>query len=237
VGARAKRSRDIWGGSVDLFPAWHAAVAPHCYRGQSRRMNQAALLHDLTALVQVVLIDVTLAGDNAVVVGLAVAGLPAKQRRPAIVLGIAAATAIRVALGTVALELLAVIGLLLAGGLLLLWVCWRMYRELRGRQKRGGAGMPHKTLRQAVVQIVLADLSMSLDNVLAVAGAAFGTPWVLVAGLVLSVVLMGVAANLLANVLERQRWIAWAGLLIVLYVALHMIWDGSVEIAHAVAAH
>jgi len=195
-------------------------------------MQDATLLHDLTALAQVVLIDITLAGDNAVVVGLAVAGLPPKQKRPAIILGIAAATAIRVALGTIAVELLAVIGLLLAGGLLLLWVCWRMYRELRGRHPRA-AGGPQKTLRQAIVQIVLADLSMSLDNVLAVAGAAFGSPWVLVAGLVLSVVLMGVAANLLANVLERQRWIAWGGLLIVLYVALHMVWQGGFEVAHA----
>ena len=186
--------------------------------------------HDLTALAQVVLIDVTLAGDNAVVVGLAVAGLPPTQRRPAIILGIVGATAIRVALGTIALTLLAVMGLLLAGGLLLLWVCWRMYRELR-RHHPQTASAPRKTLRQAIVQIVLADLSMSLDNVLAVAGAAYGSPWVLVTGLVLSVVLMGIAANLLAGLLERQRWIAWAGLLIVLYVALHMIWQGAFAMA------
>jgi YjbE family integral membrane protein len=199
-------------------------------------MLQPALIHDLTALAQVVLIDIALAGDNAVVVGLAVAGLPPGQKRPAIVLGIAGATAIRVALGTIALELLAVIGLLLAGGLLLLWVCWRMYRELRRHRVRAGvAGPPHKTLRQAMIQIVLADLSMSLDNVLAVAGAAYGSPWVLVTGLVLSVVLMGIAANLLASLLERQRWIAWAGLLIVLYVALRMIWAGGSQVAGAMA--
>ncbi len=199
-------------------------------------MLPAPLIHDLTALVQVVLIDIVLAGDNAVVVGLAVAGLQPGQKRPAIILGIAAATAIRVALGTIALELLAVIGLLLAGGLLLLWVCWRMFRELR-RHRSGGAGSvsPRKTLPQAMLQIVLADLSMSLDNVLAVAGAAYGSPWVLATGLVLSVVLMGIAANLLANLLERQRWIAWAGLLIVLYVALHMIWEGAFEVAGVMA--
>jgi len=197
-------------------------------------MDQLALTHDLAALAQVVLIDVALAGDNAVVVGLAVAGLPAAQKRPAIVLGIAGATAIRVALGAMALQLLAIIGLLLAGGLLLLWVCWKMYRELRRHRAGHAAGAgARKTLMQAMAQIALADLSMSLDNVLAVAGAAHGSPWVLATGLILSVVLMGVAANLLANVLERQRWIAWAGLAIVLYVAMRMIWDGSAEIAGA----
>jgi len=196
-------------------------------------MHQAMLIHDLTALAQVILIDIALAGDNAIVVGLAVAGLPPRQKRPAIVLGIAGATAIRVALGTIALELLAVIGLLLAGGLLLLWVCWRMYRELRRHHAPAAAGLPRKTLPQAMVQIVLADLSMSLDNVLAVAGAAYGSPWVLVAGLILSVVLMGVAANLLASMLERQRWIGWAGLLIVLYVAVRMIWAGGWQVSGA----
>jgi len=197
-------------------------------------MNQTTLLHDLAALAQVVLIDITLAGDNAVVVGLAVAGLPPATRRTAIVLGIAGATAIRVALGLVALTLLRVIGLLLAGGLLLLWVCWRMFRELR-RQRTHGSTAPGKTLAQAMLQIVLADLSMSLDNVLAVAGAAYGSPWVLAAGLILSVIFMGVAANLLANVLERQRWLAWGGLAIVLYVALHMIWTGGFEVAGAIS--
>jgi YjbE family integral membrane protein len=196
-------------------------------------MHPMTLTHDLTALAQVVLIDVTLAGDNAVVVGLAVAGLPLAQKRPAILLGIAGATAIRVALGAIALTLLAVMGLLLAGGLLLLWVCWRMYRDLRRRHPQSAA-TPRKTLLQATVQIVLADLSMSLDNVLAVAGAADGSPWVLATGLVLSVVLMGIAANLLAGVLERQRWIAWAGLLLVLYVALHMIWQGAFAMAGAI---
>ena len=197
-------------------------------------MDQITLTQDLAALAQVVLIDITLAGDNAIVVGLAVAGLPDRQKRPAILLGIIGATVIRIALGAIALQLLAIIGLLLAGGLLLLWVCWKMFRELRRPHARRVVGETRqKTLRQAMTQIVLADVSMSLDNVLAVAGAAGGSTWVLMLGLLLSVVLMGVAANLLAKVLERRRWIAWAGLVIVLYVAVSMIWDGSAEIAEA----
>jgi YjbE family integral membrane protein len=198
-------------------------------------MDQITLTHDLVALAQVILIDITLAGDNAIVVGLAVAGLPAAQKRPAILLGIAGATAIRIALGAIALQLLAIIGLLLAGGLLLLWVCWKMFRELRRPHGHDGPDEARrKTLSQAMTQIILADLSMSLDNVLAVAGAAGGSTWVLMLGLLLSVVLMGVAANLLANVLERQRWVAWLGLLIVLYVAVSMIWDGSQDVAEAI---
>lgn len=197
-------------------------------------MIPTALTADLAALGQVILIDVALAGDNAVVVGLAVAGLPAHQKRRAIVAGIAGATVIRIGFGAITLQLLEIIGLTLAGGLLLLWVCWKMFRELRrGRHAEHAATARPKTLRQAMVQIVLADISMSLDNVLAVAGAAHGSVWVLVAGLSLSVALMGVAAGLIANLLERYRWIAWVGLLIVLYVALNMVWEGS----HEVAAH
>jgi YjbE family integral membrane protein len=185
---------------------------------------------DLIALAQVVMIDLALAGDNAVVVGLAVTGLPARQKRSAILLGIGGATVIRIALGAVALQLLAIIGLLLAGGALLLWVCWRMFRELR-RPHRVMATGGGKTLRQAMLQIILADVSMSLDNVLAVAGAAHQRLWILVTGLVLSVGLMGLAANLVARLLERYRWIAWVGLLIVVYVALSMIWHGGHEVA------
>lgn len=190
------------------------------------------LLAELTALAQVLVIDVVLAGDNAVVVGLAVAGLPAAQRPRAILLGIGAATLVRIALALIALRLLEIVGLVLAGGILLLWVCWRMYRELRHRPHAvhaTGDGR-RKTLREAMVQIALADLSMSLDNVLAVAGAAQDHPWVLVAGLGISVLLMGIAASFIAKLLERHRWIAWIGLLIVLYVALHMIWDGTHEV-------
>jgi len=194
-------------------------------------MDTSVLVHDLSALAQVIMIDVALAGDNAVVVGMAVAGLPARQRRIAVLLGVGGATVIRIALGLVALELLAIIGLLLAGGLLLLWVCWRMYRELKRPHQE--AAVASKTLTQAMMQIVLADLSMSLDNVLAVAGAAHGRMWILAVGLLVSVVLMGLAANLIARVLDRHRWIAWVGLLIVLYVALQMIWHGGFEVADA----
>jgi YjbE family integral membrane protein len=198
-------------------------------------MNSTLLTQDLAALVQVVLIDITLAGDNAIVMGMAVAGLPERQKRNALLLGILGATAIRIALGYIALTLLEIIGLLLAGGLLLLWVCWKMFRELRHRRGRGATAGKRKTLGQAMVQIVLADVSMSLDNVLAVAGAAHDSPWVLAVGLLLSVVLMGVAANLLARVLERRRWIAWIGLAIVLYVAVTMIRSGMLEVAGAIA--
>ncbi|MEJ0046388.1 MAG: YjbE family putative metal transport protein [Rhodospirillales bacterium] len=188
----------------------------------------------LIALAQVVLIDITLAGDNAVVVGMAVAGLPAREHARAIAIGVAAAALIRVALSLVAVRLLAVIGLTLAGGLLLAWVCWKMFRELRApRSEPEGGNVPQKTLRQAIVQIALADVSMSLDNVLAVAGAAKGHTWVLVGGLALSVVLMGVAASLLARLLQRHRWIAWVGLAVVAFVAVRMIWEGSSQVAGA----
>jgi len=181
---------------------------------------------DLITFLQVVLIDVTLAGDNAVVVGLAVAGLPAALRRRAIVAGIFGAMLIRVVLSLVAVSLLALVGLTLAGGILLLWVCWKMYRELVEGPDDDMLSDRGKTLGQSVAQIILADISMSLDNVLAVAGAARGRIWILVAGLVLSVVLMGVAADLLARLLQKQRWIAWLGLAIVAYVAIVMIFDG-----------
>ena len=184
-------------------------------------------------LAQVVMIDVALAGDNAVVVGMAVAGLPAAQRRTAIVMGIGGATLLRILLGTVALRLLDILGLTLAGGLLLLWVCWRMYRDLRAAPV-AGAAPPSKTPRQAMTQIILADLSMSLDNVLAVAGAAHGHPGILAVGLLFSVVMMGAAANLIAGMLERFRWIGWIGLLIVLRVALEMIWAGWHQVGAAV---
>ena len=185
----------------------------------------------LTALLQVLLIDLTLAGDNAVVVGLAVSGLPAHQKRPAILVGIGAATVLRIALGSITLQLLEIVGLLLAGGILLLWVCWKMYRELRTTPaEHAAAAAEPKSLRQAMLQIILADISMSLDNVLAVAGAATGHPWVLVTGLAISVILMGVAAQFVATLLEKHRWIAWAGLIIVFYVALKLIWDGGWEV-------
>ena len=184
------------------------------------------------------LIDLVLAGDNAVVVGMAVAGLPEAQKTRAILLGIAAATVMRIGFALVTVQLLAIVGLLFAGGLLLLWVCWRMYRELRRAEaaRHGPAGaVPAKTMRQALIQIVLADLSMSLDNVLAVAGASLEHPWVLVVGLTVSVILMGVAARIIAGLLERYRWIAWVGLAVVLYVSLKLIWDGGHEIMEHMA--
>lgn len=186
---------------------------------------------EIAALLQVIVIDVTLAGDNAVVVGLAVAGLPTQQRRLAIAVGVGAAAVLRVGFGAIALQLLEIVGLLLAGGVLLLWVCWRMYRELSRGAVHGESHAAPKSLASAMLQIVLADVSMSLDNVLAVAGAAGGHFWVLAVGIVLSVVLMGVAADLVARLLMRHRWIAWGGLLIVLFVALRLIWDGGHDVA------
>ena len=194
-------------------------------------MPDGFVLQELTALLQVLLIDLTLAGDNAVVVGLAVAGLPAQQKRMAIIVGIGGATIARIVLALMTVTLLQIIGLLLAGGILLLWVCWKMFRELRASAVETHAGAPPKSLGQAMFQILLADVSMSLDNVLAVAGAAKDHTWVLVTGLAISVVLMGVAAGFVAKLLEKHRWIAWIGLLIVLYVALRMIWEGGQEVA------
>jgi YjbE family integral membrane protein len=203
----------------------------------------------LAALLQVILIDLVLAGDNAVVIGLAAAGLPADQRRRAILVGIAAATALRIVFAGVATQLLQVIGLLLAGGVLLLWVCWKMWRELRSLASEGelvlghagGGGSvsghaPRKTFGQAAAQIVAADVSMSLDNVLAVAGAAREHPFVLAFGLLLSVALMGVAADLIGRLLQKQRWIAYVGLAIIVYVAFEMIYRGAHELAPVLAS-
>jgi YjbE family integral membrane protein len=202
----------------------------------------------ITALLQVVAIDLVLAGDNAIVIGLAAAGLPAEQRKKAILIGVLAATVLRILFAAVTVKLLAIVGLLLAGGILLLWVCWKMWRELRtshadeeeatealsnsdinsDRQVAGRA--PRKTLAQAATQIVVADVSMSLDNVLAVAGAARDHFAVLVIGLILSIALMGLAASFIAKLLHKHRWIAYVGLLIILYVALDMVWRGWLEV-------
>jgi YjbE family integral membrane protein len=201
----------------------------------------------LNALWQVIMIDLVLAGDNAIVIGLAAAGLPADQRTKAVAIGIFAATVLRIIFALLTTQLLQIVGLLLIGGLLLLWVCWKMWRELReGHSEHEAAEAvtgedlnqdgaiastaKPKTLRQAATQIVIADVSMSLDNVLAVAGAAHEHPEVLVFGLVLSIALMGFAATFIARLLNRHRWIAWVGLLIILYVALEMIWNGGREV-------
>ncbi|MBX9702069.1 MAG: TerC family protein, partial [Acetobacteraceae bacterium] len=203
-------------------------------------------------LVTVLFIDIVLAGDNAIVVGMAAAGLPADQRRKAIFWGIVAATVMRIAFASVTVQLLQIVGIVLAGGVLLLWVCWKMYRELRegshahndpneteaadGVAALEGAepSAPRKTLRQAITQILVADVSMSLDNVLAVAGASKDHPYVLIIGLAVSVVLMGVAATFIARLLDKHRWIAWLGLFVILYVAIDMIWEGTSEVATAV---
>jgi YjbE family integral membrane protein len=202
----------------------------------------------MVALLQVIMIDLVLAGDNAIVIGLAAAGLPREQRAKAILIGIAAATILRIVFAGVTTQLLQIVGLLLAGGLLLIWVCWKMWRELRTSAHEEieaaealanadlnadgtiAAAAPRKTFAQAAWQIVVADISMSLDNVLAVAGAAREHPYVLIFGLVLSVVLMGVAASLIARLLNRHRWIAYVGLAIILYVALDMIYRGAPEV-------
>ena len=192
----------------------------------------AVSLASLSALATVVVIDLTLAGDNAVVVGMAAAGLPPHQRRRAITAGIVVAALLRVLFALFTVQMLGIVGLTLAGGLLLLWVGWKLWREIR-RAPTGpatGIGAGGKTFRQAVIQIVLADVSMSLDNVLAVAGAARQHPVVLVLGLGLSVALMGLAADLVARLLHRHRWLAYAGLLMVLWVALVMIHEGSRQV-------
>ncbi|TIX26924.1 TerC family protein [Mesorhizobium sp.] len=202
----------------------------------------------LTALLQVIAIDLVLAGDNAIVIGLAAAGLPVEQRKKAILIGVVAATVLRIGFAAVTVKLLAIVGLLLAGGILLLWVCWKMYRELRtshadeleatealsnsdlNNDQAVAGKTKRKTLGQAALQIVVADVSMSLDNVLAVAGAARDHFPVLVIGLVLSIALMGLAATFIAKLLHRHRWIAYVGLLIIFYVALDMVYRGAVEV-------
>jgi YjbE family integral membrane protein len=192
----------------------------------------------LAAFFQVVLIDLALAGDNAVAVGMAAAGLPRDQRRKAIVLGLAAAVVMLIGFALITTQLLKVVGLLLAGGFLLLWVCWKMWRDMRATRAEGEAARqaaagevraepPAKTMRQALVQILIADLAMSLDNVLAVAGAARQHPGVLVGGLLLSITLTGLAASWIARLLHRFKWIGYLGLVIVLYVAGHMVWEGA----------
>jgi YjbE family integral membrane protein len=212
----------------------------------------------LSAFVQVIMIDLVLAGDNAIVIGLAAAGLPAEQRGKVILVGIAAATVLRIVLAGITTQLLQVVGLQLAGGILLAWVCWKMWRELRTTAAETedaeealtgvdfnadgtiAARAPRKTFAQATWQIIIADFSMSLDNVLAVAGAAREHPGVLVFGLTLSIALMGLAASYIARILDRHRWIAYVGLAVILYVAVEMIYRGSADVwpfANAMISH
>jgi YjbE family integral membrane protein len=196
------------------------------------------LAQNFVALINVIIIDVVLAGDNAIIVGLAASRVAPEMRRSVIFWGMAGAVVLRVAFAAVTVQLLAIVGLTLAGGLLLLWVCWKMYRELARKPAAHGSGpgtAPRTPMdfRAAVTQIVIADLSMSLDNVLAVAGAAKGSGWVLVIGLGVAIVLMAVAANYIANLLVRYPWITWIGLAIIVYVAFDMIFEGSREVACA----
>lgn len=203
-------------------------------------------LSELSALVQVILVDLVLAGDNAIVIGMAVVGLPAHLRGRVLVLGIAAATVLRVIFALLTVQLLQIIGLLLAGGILLLWVSWKLWRELRVQSQQqhaarnigamaGGepvdnARAPVKSLRAAVTQIIIADVSMSLDNVLAVAGVARDHLWVLIFGLALSIAFMGLAAAFIARILARNHWIGYLGLAVIVYVSVSMIHEGSLQI-------
>jgi YjbE family integral membrane protein len=201
-------------------------------------MDFAAFLtpESIAVFVEILMIDIVLAGDNAIVVGALAAGLPAEQRKRVILIGVLAALVLRIVFALIVTQLLQIVGLVLAGGLLLLWVAWRMWRELRADVANAGSPeiegdehcgvAPAKSFAAAAWGVALADVSMSLDNVLAVAGAAMDHPWILVFGLVLSVILMGVAANFIARYIERHRWIAYVGLAVILWVACKMIWDG-----------
>jgi YjbE family integral membrane protein len=203
----------------------------------------------LSTILEVIFINVVLSGDNAIVVGMAAAGTPAAIRRKVIFYGIAGAVALRVVLSLLAVWFLDIVGLLLVCGLLLLWVCWKLYREIQegaaehvgveALAEEGGAGVvveSTKTLGEALWQIIVADVSMSLDNVLAVAGAAHEHPWIMAGGLILSIALMGVAATIIARLLDRYRWLAWVGLIVIAYVAVEMIWEGGWQVEQALLA-
>ena len=212
---------------------------------------EAVDLGALSALVQVILIDLVLAGDNAVAVALAAAGLPAHQRRRVIVTGIALAAVLRVLFALVTVQLLKIAGLLLVGGVLLLWIAWKLAAELRQQRAAAPDGgeaaaedaegrprprPPGKTVRQAMIQILIADFSMSLDNVLGVAAVAREHPVVLVIGLALSVAFMGFAASIIARLLERHRWIAWAGVVLIFWVGIVMVYEGGMEVLELIRA-
>ena len=227
IAAAAHGAPAGFGSPVDI---WNAIVTDF-----SNITEPAAL----AAFLQVLMIDLVLAGDNAIVVGALAAGLPPDQRRKVIMLGVLAALVLRIAFALVVTQLLQIIGLILIGGLLLLWVAWKMWRELRHTGESPGSeeifGDEHSGLRPAksfagaAWGVAVADVSMSLDNVLAVAGAARDHPGILIVGLIFAVILMGVAANIIAKYIERYRWIAYVGLAVVLYVALKMVYDGWVD--------
>ncbi len=195
---------------------------------------------ELSAFLQVILVDLVLAGDNAIIIAMVVSSFPARQRARLLMIGIVAATVVRILFALVTVHLMQIVGLMLAGGLLLLWVCWKLWREIESVRSMelspaggayGGPPVPQtRTVRQAITQIVIADISMSLDNVLAVAGIARDHTWVLVFGLMLSIAFMAFCATLLARWLQKYPWIAYVGLITILYVAGTMIWDGSMEV-------
>ena len=187
---------------------------------------------ELVKLLEVVFVNLVLSADNAIVVGIAAAGLPTHQRLRVVAIGIAGATVLRIGFAVFTVQLLAIVGLKLAGGLLLLWICWKLWGELRtgALSAKAAAGDHPKTMMAAVWQIVVADVSMSLDNVLAVAAAARESLRVLVIGLVLSIGFMGLAATLISRLLNRYPWIAYVGLVVIFYVAVKMVWDGAFEV-------
>ena len=193
----------------------------------------------LIALFQVIMIDIVLAGDNAIIVGLAASRVAPELRSKVIFWGIAGAVVLRIVFAILTTQLLAIVGLTLAGGILLLWVCWKMYREISTPQHAHSLGAAVTTAGAGVTmgfwpalnQIIIADVSMSLDNVLAVAGAAKGNTWILVVGLAVAVVLMAVAATYIATILTKYHWVTWVGLAVILFVAIDMIGDGSLEVA------
>jgi YjbE family integral membrane protein len=218
-----------FGGPADV---WHSILRDFGNLGQPGAF---------AAFAQVLMIDLVLAGDNAIVVGALAAGLPAEQRRRVIMIGVVAALVLRIAFALVVTQLLQIVGLILAGGLLLLWVAWKMWRELRHKGESAGSDeiagdehsglTPARSFAAAAWSVAIADVSMSLDNVLAVAGAAREHPGILIVGLIFAVALMGVAANLIARYIERYRWIAWIGLLVIIWVALKMVWEGYHDVA------
>lgn len=201
------------------------------------------LVSQLTAFIQVIFIDLVLAGDNAIVVGMAAASVPPANRKRVIILGTAAAVILRILFALLTTQLLQITGLTLAGGLLLLFVAWRMYHDIRahGKEKTDAEKLQEisdkkadKSVAAAVWQVAMADLSMSLDNVLAVAGAAKDHPGILVAGLVIAIIMMAFAANAIARLIQKKPWLAWIGLAIIAYVALDMTWRGYHQVAPSI---
>ena len=199
-----------------------------------------------SAFVQIVLIDIVMSGDNAIIIGMAAAGLPPELRKKAIFWGIIGATVLRIFFAVIVVQLLAIIGIKVVGGLLLLWVCWRMWQEIRAgvtvedmeRQADEKAQKgPPKTMRMAMINIIVADATMSLDNVLAVAGAARDHLEMLIFGLVLSIALMALTANFIAKLLEKHSWLGYLGLAIIAYVAVQMLWQGSAEVYQATSVY